>query len=299
MDKRKLLISVFLISLLLLTITKQTTMLEPENTLVKSTWIWNTSLIKTHTIEILSFAEQRKITEFYLQMDDKLASSAYQKFIELAHNQDVRVYAVGGDPSWALKSEIKVPHQFINWVNDFNQSAQDNQRFDGIQFDIEPYLLPEWSVNQKDIVHEWMFVLNELFDEANKGNLMVSGVIPFWLGEIQLDTQGGIDNSKTLSEWMIHRFDQVVLMAYRDQAEGPNGIIILSETELSYANKVKKPIMIAVETMDTPEGEQITFYHKGLKKMEDELAKVYSHFSSNSYFRGIAIHYYESYRDIT
>ncbi|WP_442599854.1 hypothetical protein [Neobacillus sp. D3-1R] len=293
MGWRNFLSFMILIPVFLILITHTSHEMKKPATFYRSTWIWNPFLIQTEPHQILSFSKKEGIKEIYLQINQELPQKRYMDFIEQAHKEDIRVFALGGEPTWGLESEIQIPLQFLKWIEEYNVGVNQEQQFDGIQFDIEPYLLPNWSSNQSQIISQWMSVLSQFVEEAHKAELQVSGVLPFWLDQISINHP-----RQTLSEWIINRFDHIVVMAYRDQAEGPNGILAISKTEVSYANSIGKPIMIAIETMDTPEGKHLTFFHKGLEKMEMELEKVMINFQSYPYFKGIAVHHYETYQDL-
>lgn len=79
-----------------------------------------------------------------------------------------------------------------------------------------------------------------------------------------------------------------------------------------YAAKANKHVVIGVETFDVPDKEanppKVTFYQEGEIYMNGEIAKVINGYA-NAYnnisfeaaagFKGMAVHYYETYRDLT
>lgn len=56
--------------------------------------------------------------------------------------------------------------------------------------------------------------------------------------------------------------------------------------------------ILAVETMQSQEGEKVSFYGKSEQDMDTELTKVNQYFEKYTYFRGNGIHYYESYKEL-
>ena len=51
------------------------------------------------------------------------------------------VHALDGDPHYALRDQHAVPLSIVNAVVAYKAAAAANERFDGIHFDNEPYLL--------------------------------------------------------------------------------------------------------------------------------------------------------------
>ena len=98
-----------------------------------------------------------------------------------------------------------------------------------------------------------------------------------------------------VNDWI--RADGIVVLAYRDVAAGPDGIIDHASTEVALAARANKPVILGVET--APAGlDKITFAEEGVAAMEGQLAQVVSAYQSVSSFDGIAIHHYGSYRTL-
>ena len=107
--------------------------------------------------------------------------------------------------------------------------------------------------------------------------------------------------STDLSHHIIDIVDYATIMAYRDFAEGIDGIIYHSEDEVTYAASVDKKVVVGVETMgfgpdNTDNPEKITFYEEGEVYMNQELEKVIEYYTEG--LKGVAIHYYLTYKEL-
>lgn len=263
---------------------------------IKTTWIWDATTLCAPK-DFFSFALQKKIKEVYVQIDTTVATTCYSTFIQQAHQDGIRVFALDGNPKWGLKANVSQPLELVKWVAHYNQTASHHE-FDGLQVDIEPYTLSQWKTNRTTVVKEWMDVANTIVTEAKKNGILVSAVIPFWLDTVPLQDPVTYPTAKTLSEWMIRRFDHIAVMAYRNKAEGHDGIISVAKSTIKTANINQTPVILAVETMQSKEGEKVTFYGKSEQDMDTELIKVNQYFSKYTYFKGNGIHYYESYKEL-
>ena len=143
---------------------------------------------------------------------------------------------------------------FIQWTAEYQASAAPNERFTGIHVDIEPHVLAEWKTNQASVVKQWQASVRYLVHEAHTLNLPIGSDMTFWLHGYKLP-----DQSMSISRWMIQQFDQVVIMAYRDQADT---IYKVAAAELKEADELGKEALIAVETKSSNEGAYITFLRK-------------------------------------
>lgn len=256
----------------------------------KATWFWDTPQIKDSADDILGFAGSQGVNVLYLQMNRDVRPEYYRSFIRQAGVQGIEVHVLGGAPNWALESERHRLEMFIQWTAEYQASAAPNERFTGIHVDIEPHVLAEWKTNQSSVVKQWQASVRYLVDEAHKLNLPIGSDMTFWLHTYQLP-----DQSMSISRWMIKQFDQIVIMAYRDQADN---IYNLAATELKEADELGKEALIAVETKSSNEGAYITFFEEGTSYMEGQLSKVCTKAEKHPSFSGFAIHDYRYWKEL-
>lgn len=79
--------------------------------------------------------------------------------------------------------------------------------------------------------------------------------IPFWFDERKFNNEFGKGN---VAEWVIGKTDEVAVMAYRDLANGPNGINELVGTKFNLVF-LKEKGEGGVETAPSAEGDFLTF----------------------------------------
>ncbi|GGQ14656.1 fibronectin type III domain-containing protein [Streptosporangium pseudovulgare] len=191
-------------------------------------------------------------------------------------------------------------------VLDYNFSSKPAERFDGINVDIEPYSLPWFNSAKPDVQIQWLDTLRAMIArrDASGQPLLFGPAVPRWLDTSACCTDipyGG--TTRAMSEHIQDISDYIAIMDYRDQADGGVGIIAQAAGEIAYAERIGKPlsVVVGVETLDiatSGDPSSITFREEGRDALETELAKVYQAFSGRSAFAGVALHHYDSYREL-
>lgn len=248
----------------------------------KTTWLWNTVLIKSSPDELISFSKSQGVRIIYLQISSKVDLPAYRDFIKKARLNSIEVHALNGAPNWALTGNQPKLQAFIKWINDYQKSAAEDEKFKGIHVDIEPYILPEWKTDLTSVVSQWQTAVDFLVAEANAAGLPISAALPFWLDNYK--TPG---DEQTLSSWMISRFHSVTLMSYRDKAAS---IYDVAKNELAEGERLNKTVYTGVETKASAEGNFITFYEEGYDVLLEQLQQLDKLASAHPSFGGIAVH---------
>lgn len=261
----------------------------------KATWIWQAEKIGEEKREILAFSKQNNIDILYVRMDMNRPFDYYRSFIREASAQGIKVHAVAGHPAWALKSHQDRMLKIVNWVKQYNREAQEDERIQGIQLDIEPYLLPEWQQDQERVIREWKANI-QVFVEAAKADseLETSAAIAFWLDEIKAEEGGDMP----LSSWMISRFDTLVLMAYRDKVTGPTGILEQIDSEMKDGDRMGKNLLVAVNLKEGDE-DHTTFAEEGTAEMQKQLDLLSQNLNQHASFKGVAIHDYRYWKELS
>ncbi|GIP25306.1 hypothetical protein J23TS9_04360 [Paenibacillus sp. J23TS9] len=254
----------------------------------KATWLWDASLIENPGT-VLDFCKEQGVNVIFLQIQKNVEAEQYRKFISEAHQEDISVHALDGKPQWAYQEQQTEADQFMDWVLDYNRKASPEERFAGIQLDVEPYQLKRWERDQTGVVNEWSRNMEEWTNKGRNGGLYMSAAVPFWLGKIEAD-----DSSGSLSRWMLGRFDALAVMSYRDSGQK---MVDLSKEMLNEADQLGKSVWIGMELGDTKEGDHVSFFGKSLPVMEEEMKQVYRLGDSYSSFAGLAVHHYEAWHE--
>ncbi|MFD5226560.1 Ig-like domain-containing protein [Microbacterium sp. NPDC058342] len=187
-------------------------------------------------------------------------------------------------------------------VLDYNLAVPSDARFDGVNVDIEPYILPQWKEPGTTLPTRWLEVLDALIQrrDASGQPLLFGPAVPRWLDTSACCTQVTWNGTtKPLSDHVQDMTDYIAIMDYRDSADGGAGIIAQAQHEIEYAQRIGKPnsVVVGVETKDLTGGgdpETVTFYEEGRTHMEGELKKVYAAFADSPAFAGVAMHHFDS-----
>jgi hypothetical protein len=84
-------------------------------------------------------------------------------------------------------------------------------------------------------------------------------------------------------------------MDYRNYAEGSDSIVSHALDELDYADRIGKKVMIGIDTIETTPA-KLTFFGKGEKYLEAQLALAESAMTQHRSFGGFVVHHLRSYR---
>ncbi|MBP3950361.1 amidase [Bacillus suaedae] len=263
---------------------------------VKATWLWNPYELVSQSSEVLTFLQSNQVTDVFLQIDRDLPHTIYQSFIERASEQNINIHALDGAPTWATQKGSAEYQPLINWLRSYQSLSTENQRFSGIHTDVEPYLLSEWNTSRQKTILYYQNSVKAFQNLAQELNIAFAADIPFWFDEISFQNKSY--GNGLLSNWVQANTDIVTIMAYRNFADGPNGIIQLSNNEIITGSKLGKKVVIGVETGYSEEGSHLSFYNNGRATMETELTKVNDAFNESTSYHGIAIHHYASWKEL-
>ncbi|MGC5326114.1 hypothetical protein [Brevibacillus sp. SYSU BS000544] len=254
--------------------------------LQRATWLWDATLIQRESSAVLSFLRDEGIGLLYLQVDHSVPMEEYRTFINQATDQHILVYALQGEPDWVTSEGSAKSDSIMEWLHTYQQTSDQAEQFAGIHLDVEPYLLPNWNHEQKELVEEFQQLIVDWKVEALNGNLELGLDIPFWYDEIRLGNQ-------SLAKWIIQQADTVTIMSYRDHIEGPNGVLRITQKEREYAAQIGKKLYLALETKPSSEANYISFKsYSALKQAVSELEQ------KASGVEGIGIHHYTSFRKL-
>ena len=278
----------------------------------RAVWTWerpSTALVESPSVaaEALAFLRRKQITALYLYADEfegrhrlRAAPQRYRDFIRAAHASGIRVYALLG--SWYLHTERYVlpAHQLeavamLQPVLDYNAAAAPEDRFDGVNYDIEPHLLDAWSdATRPELLRGFLDMTAAMMAAKRRAgqSLPIGPAIPFWWDGIVLDWRGV---SKPVSEHIIDLTDYVALMDYRNHADGNDSILSHARNEMAYADRVGKSVQIGLELNPTRPA-KLTFHGMSEAVFEREAARVEAAYGMCPAFGGFVLHHYEGYR---
>lgn len=216
--------------------------LEPEaaGAAPRSTWIWDRSAWLERGEELLDWAARERIGELFVVVPleegrvkdpDLLAA-----FVRRAGQRDIGISAVEGDPHMVLPAERAATAARARAYAAYNAAAAPAARLKGIQFDIEPYLLPEHVLPAARLDREYVATLAALREAA--GSMPLEFVVPFWWGDRQ-----------ALLDGLARHADAVSVMDYRTD---PDQILGFAIPFLDWGAATGKRVRIALEAGPLP-----------------------------------------------
>ena len=234
------------------------------------------------------------------------------QFINRAHQAGIQVYALFGHGSYAdVANHHKIigPRGLVDALLAF--SVMNPPGFDGIQSDVEPYYDPASGAATDLVVSgppylELMASIARRLASSNAENgsrIRFEAAIPFWYS---MPSDDGIaakevmfnNRSATMDQHILSLVDSVAVMAYRNRADGVNGVIALSIPTVKLAETMGKEVLVALETQrPNPKfgvTSHITLFTEGLAGLQLVSSQVSSYFASSPAYKGIAWHHYES-----
>ena len=247
--------------------------------------------------QLFDFAKKKQITALYIEGFSLLRENpeALRLFIERASQHSLQVELFAGEPNWAQSENHFIPLAFLRDTIAFASASPPEQRPVGVQFFIRPYLLgDDWPPSEYST---YLALLESIVHEAQDSQIVVSIVIPFWFDIEELVLVHN-DQERPLSHHIISIADRVIILNYRDFAEGHDGMILNAEAEMGFAATLNKSVINAVETQcNQLDPSKVTFCEEGETALNRELNKVKAAFDGQSW-GGIAINHYLSYRNL-
>ncbi|CAI6052239.1 hypothetical protein PAECIP112173_01439 [Paenibacillus sp. JJ-100] len=266
---------------------------EADDADIRAAWVWQAQSVKSAGDELLSNAARHKINRLYVNVDMTISKEEYRSFIANASRKGIAIEALGGDPSWGVQGREAPMLRLASWVNNYNQAVEPNERFDAIHLDVKPYVLPTWKVDATPLIESWIGNMKLLLEQVEQdGGIAVHVDLPFWLDSYTVKGSRADEDAdnEALSHWFIQNVDHVTLLAYRDNAQGNNGIIRLIEQEMLWADANGTSVTVGVNTKPMPGEEFTSFAGKGSLQLENTLQEVAAAFREHKSYAGSAVH---------
>jgi hypothetical protein len=244
-------------------------------------------------------------------------TSDLRRFVARASSQGLAVYAVAGGPGWTAESHRYLGPKVLELVADYNADADPDERLQGVQFDIEPYVDPGFWADVKASLQAYLRTVEGIVDtyeevRTQPGNegLGLGFAIPFWFDgtpevpEVEFGRTGATTTTQATAFHLIDLLGKLpeaylVVMAYRNFASGPDGSIELVRGEFDYASRVgaASGIVVGQEfTRVTPE--KLSFWWAGRAAFRQAAAELTEAYGGLPQFRGISVDDMDAYQAV-
>ncbi|MDH3455686.1 MAG: hypothetical protein OER90_02490 [Gemmatimonadota bacterium] len=251
----------------------------PTGLLHKATWVWNTAELvdaPDRRTSLLGFLEQEGVDHVFLQLTGvpgrpslpgelAIDADAMRPLVAAFTARGIRVYALDGYARYALPEFREGVLATIDHVAQYNRRVLPHERFYGVRYDIEPYLLPAFhGPNRARLLTGLLELTAASVERAHAAGLVYGADIPFWYDALSEETQEPVTVEfggavKPVSEHVIDLVDDVAIMDYRTTAYGADGIVRHGSAELRYAATRGKSVFIALETFALPDETLLDF----------------------------------------
>lgn len=148
----------------------------------RSTWIWDRSEWMDRGDALLAWAKREAIGELFIvvTLDGPRVRHPAQlrAFVRKAHAAGIAVTSVEGDPHMVLPSHRAATADRARAFAAYNREAAPEERLRAMQFDVEPYLLPDAVLAPADRDREYLAMARALREAA--GDMAIDYVVPFW-----------------------------------------------------------------------------------------------------------------------
>ncbi len=278
----------------------------------KAVWVWeadSAALLQSRAKadEVIRFAKAQQVTTLHVYADRFAGRSLltsqpaqWRRLLRRLHREGFKVEALLGSAflhteQYVIPARREIALDMFRRVIQFNAaSPATEEHFDGIHFDIEPHLLPNWDDERDNLLLAYLELGRAIVDlrHTSGTEIPIAPDIPFWLDSIVLEWEG---NTRSVAEHLIRLFDSVTLMDYRNVARGSDGIIAHATLEMDIAERAGRRVVVGVETGDG-ELAKTSFASLQPVDLERELALTAAAFQGSPAFGGFAIHHYGSWK---
>ncbi len=250
-------------------------------------FIWNSHNLNDTSID---FMKTHEVNEVYLYIDPSVNRMTYIRHVYALKDSGFSVYALSGAPEWVL--DMDYFNAFFEWMHAYEKISQQATSFDGIVFDIEPYILERTRQETiKDYTaYQDILAKAKFISDSNGWDLRI--VIPFWFDSIEYNNAYG---EGYLAEWIFDDFCNPIIMAYRNTIHGDNGVIQLIQEEISHAHDNANMLTIALETAPSLEGDYLSFSGTSQEELDQAIQGLDDYFNSAGLSVNFAVHYLHSW----
>ena len=281
-------------------------------------WYWTpvTQMSATDMKDVIASAVDNHFNAMYLTIDDyveidmmapgsakDIALDNYQQllntFLTLAAQNNIAVDAEAGASNWVLPEYAWRSRNILTFVADYNKSHAN--KFRGVQFDIEPYLLPGYEDNPAPILTQYIQMVQMLATVNAPLQVPLSFDIPHfydsvlaWTPKITVDGVSDYTYGHLLRILNQLPNSSILIMAYRNYAEGAGGTNEIAGAEILQANATNVKVIVGQETGNVDPA-YVTFYGTSKSYLASQIAIINQTFQVDSSFGGIAVHYMDPF----
>ncbi|RMY13525.1 hypothetical protein D0867_07426 [Hortaea werneckii] len=308
-------------------------------------WIWQSAELLASANEIadlMTASAAAQITDLYLYTPPGSYSDRkrdLQPFIANATAADIRPKT---ELSYLLillhlfdLDDAAGPTKFLQGIEDlidYNQAVSANERFVGLQADIEPqdqgaYTtfhngIPDdglstapgsgvWqsteALDREMLMRNWLTIHQSASDLLHRQDLQLSAAMPFWTetyngSPVQVNFPSSADTRQSVMKFMMPLLDEYIVMSYNtDPANAANRV----GAQATYASTLpagKRPLVYAAMEVSPNVGETVSYGDTSGKNSKSvvlrDKARIEEILGGQEAFAGVAIHHWSAWKDM-
>jgi cell division septation protein DedD len=282
-------------------------------------WIWDfpsqmlsaTADGKMKTLQANGFNAVYITTDDYLDIASMAEGSAktaaktsyfnnLAKFVTKAKALGMVVDAEGGWRDWAYSSNRYKGFALIDMVKEYN-AAHPEAKLRGFQYDVEPYLLPEYEGDKATVLAQYVAFVDQSIQRLIGTDIQFSIVIPHFYDDVNQWTPTFAYNGKTTYAYnhLLNVLEKkpgstILLMSYRNTYEGTNGTRAISETEVKEAGTTHTKVIVGQETGNVDPA-YVTYYGLTKAALFAGAAQIKAGLGGNAGYGGTAVDYLDPF----
>lgn len=209
--------------------------------LVRSAWFWSPGLWLDTPERVFESTFKFGINRIYISVPTNRGEvnhpNELRTFIRSAHAHGLQVWALLGDPLAVMSNGVSTFLLTSAAYTAFNNDTVTSERLEGLQLDIEPYLIPGYSQNPEAWLSKYAFLINNIHQIAP--DLQIDVALPFWFDP----------DTPLVSSMLVGIADSINRITIMDYRTDLTQIKRVATQFLNWGWHHKKSIVIALETL--------------------------------------------------
>ena len=226
----------------------------------RAMYSWNHDFIYEEKETLLQHVmELTECNILYQELSSKADVKDVADFLQRRGEKGQQVYYLCGNASWAIEEGATSMLKEVERAVEYNKAAGEN-KFVGIQFDVEPYCLLDFEENADEYMAIYVENSKLAYKAAHEAGLLVEICIPYYW-------DSAYEYYDELEDLIANACDRVVVMNYYKKNKEAAHI----SYELELCKKYNKPIINATETIPAGQHgltENNTYYNDGIDAIE-------------------------------
>ena len=307
------------------------------NELTRGIWVWNTTTILSSASQICDLVAGTQhigISDIYLYMAPSFYSqytATLQNLISSASSAGMRVWGLDGDRGY-LDDSVG-PSNFYAGIENliaYNCSVRANERFFGLQADIEPQddathtsfhnevadsaLSTQpgsgaWQATQAQdremLMRSWVTIHQTARGMLHAQGLRFGAAMIFWTQcycdeEVRVSFPGSRDKRQGVMKYMMPLLDEYVVMSYNTSPSNAASRVAVQAAYASTLPAASRPRVYGSMEVSTRVGANVSYGDTAGKNSKaivmQDMAVMNEALRQHSAFKGIAFHHWESWQ---